>query len=162
MCSSRGLVLLLPASRRTAALPHLVSFATRCAARCRTPQAAAACDPGRGTVQASRHAVADRWHLRVLRAGKAGALATLSRSRLRFAHPSDKQRDYASAMLILAGDAITMRSMGDAAAAFLTDVRLGIVAGIAVIAHEVRRGDGDFAILCFRRASRARARRSTC
>ena len=72
--------------------------------------------------------------------------------------PSDKQRDYASAMLILAGDAIHNALDGVMlAAAFLTDVRLGIVAGIAVIAHEVPQEVGDFAILLNGGLSRARA-----
>ena len=154
-----GLVLLLPASRRTAALPHLVSFATGALL-------------GAALLKLLPHAIEgaglSKLHLVTLSL-IAGIFAFFVLEKLvlwRHCHeedcdshaPSQKQRDYASAMLILAGDAIHNALDGVMlAAAFLTDVRLGIVAGIAVIAHEVPQEVGDFAILLNGGLSRARA-----
>lgn len=64
----------------------------------------------------------------------------------------------ATGNLILIGDSI--HNMVDGvliAAAFLTDVQLGIVTSIAVIAHEIPQEVGDFAILLNSGFSRARA-----
>jgi zinc and cadmium transporter len=154
-----ALVLLLPASRRTAALPHLVSFATGALL-------------GAALLKLLPHAIEgaglSKLHLVTLSL-IAGIFAFFVLEKLvlwRHCHeadcdshaPSQKQRDYASAMLILAGDAIHNALDGVMlAAAFLTDVRLGIVAGIAVIAHEVPQEVGDFAILLNGGLSRARA-----
>jgi zinc and cadmium transporter len=154
-----ALLLLLPASRRTAALPHLVSFATGALL-------------GAALLKLLPHAIEgaglSKLHLVTLSL-IAGIFAFFVLEKLvlwRHCHeadcdshaPSQKQRDYASAMLILAGDAIHNALDGVMlAAAFLTDVRLGIVAGIAVIAHEVPQEVGDFAILLNGGLSRARA-----
>ncbi|HZF26274.1 MAG TPA: ZIP family metal transporter [Steroidobacteraceae bacterium] len=174
-----GLVLLLPAQRRTAALPHLVSFATGALL-------------GAALLKLLPHAIEgaglSKLHLVTLSL-IAGIFAFFVLEKLvlwRHCHqedcephtpltpghsdgshshspsnshaPSQQQRDYASAMLILAGDSIHNALDGVMlAAAFLTDVRLGIVAGIAVIAHEIPQEVGDFAILLNGGFSRARA-----
>jgi zinc and cadmium transporter len=179
--SIAGLVLLLPTTRRTAALPHLVSFATGALL-------------GAALLKLLPYAIQSaglsNLHLVTLSL-IAGIFAFFVLEKLvlwRHCHeedcephtpahshaghthetpshggansrvPSQQQRDYASAMLILAGDAIHNALDGVMlAAAFLTDVRLGIVTGIAVIAHEIPQEVGDFAILLNGGLSRARA-----
>lgn len=72
--------------------------------------------------------------------------------------PHDHHRDAASASLILIGD--TFHNVLDGvliAAAFMTDVHLGIVTALAVIAHEIPQEVGDLAILLHGGMSRARA-----
>lgn len=60
----------------------------------------------------------------------------------------DQRRDHASAMLILIGDGFHNVLDGVLiAAAFMTDVHLGVVTAIAVCAHEVPQEVGDLAIL---------------
>lgn len=74
------------------------------------------------------------------------------------AHDHDKRRDAASASLILIGDSFHNILDGVLiAAAFLTDVHLGIVTSIAVMAHEVPQEVGDLAILLHGGMSRLRA-----
>lgn len=61
-------------------------------------------------------------------------------------------------MLILVGDSIHNALDGVLiAAAFLTDLRLGIVTAIATMTHEIPQEVGDFAILLHAGMSRARA-----
>lgn len=70
----------------------------------------------------------------------------------------DKVRTAATGNLILIGDGI--HNMVDGvliAAAFLTDIHLGIVTSIAVIAHEIPQELGDFAVLLHSGFSRTRA-----
>jgi zinc and cadmium transporter len=70
----------------------------------------------------------------------------------------DKARHAASGNLILIGDGI--HNMVDGvliAAAFLTDVHLGVVTSIAVIAHEIPQELGDFAVLLHSGFSRGKA-----
>lgn len=63
-------------------------------------------------------------------------------------HGHDQRRDRASAMLILIGDGFHNVLDGVLiAAAFMTDVHLGIVTAIAVCAHEIPQEVGDLAIL---------------
>lgn len=67
-------------------------------------------------------------------------------------------RDHSSATLILVGD--TMHNALDGvliAAAFLTDLRLGVITGMAVIAHEIPSEVGNFAVLLQAGMSRLRA-----
>lgn len=72
--------------------------------------------------------------------------------------PHDHQRDAASASLILIGDGFHNVLDGVLiAAAFMTDVHLGIVTAIAVTAHEIPQEVGDLAILLHGGMSRARA-----
>jgi zinc and cadmium transporter len=70
----------------------------------------------------------------------------------------DKVRHAATGNLILIGDGI--HNMVDGvliSAAFLTDVHLGVVTSIAVIAHEIPQELGDFAILLHSGFSRGKA-----
>jgi zinc and cadmium transporter len=70
----------------------------------------------------------------------------------------DKNRDAASASLILIGDGFHNVLDGVLiAAAFMTDVHLGVVTALAVAAHEVPQEVGDLAILLQGGMSRAKA-----
>ncbi|MBL8268400.1 MAG: ZIP family metal transporter [Steroidobacter sp.] len=63
-------------------------------------------------------------------------------------HNHDQNRDRASAMLILIGDGFHNVLDGVLiAAAFMTDVHLGVVTAMAVCAHEIPQEVGDLAIL---------------
>jgi zinc and cadmium transporter len=73
-------------------------------------------------------------------------------------HSHDARRDKASAMLILIGDGFHNVLDGVLiAAAFMTDVHLGVVTSIAVCAHEIPQEVGDLAILLNGGMSRMRA-----
>lgn len=64
------------------------------------------------------------------------------------AHGEDAEGHHPAGMLILIGDGIHNFVDGILiAAAFLTDVKLGIVTSLAVAAHEIPQEVGDFAIL---------------
>lgn len=72
--------------------------------------------------------------------------------------PHDEHRDAASASLILIGDGFHNLLDGILiAAAFMTDIHLGVVTALAVIAHEIPQEVGDLAILLHGGMSRARA-----
>lgn len=74
------------------------------------------------------------------------------------AHSHDEKRNAASASLILIGDGFHNILDGVLiAAAFMTDVHLGIVTALAVAAHEVPQEVGDLAILLHGGMSRLRA-----
>ena len=71
---------------------------------------------------------------------------------------TDAHRDAASASLILIGDGFHNVLDGVLiAAAFMTDVHLGVVTALAVIAHEIPQEVGDLAILLQGGMSRLRA-----
>ena len=71
---------------------------------------------------------------------------------------SDHQRDAASARLVLLGDGFHNALDGVLiAAAFMTDVHLGIVTAVAVIVHEIPQEVGDLAILLHGGMSRGKA-----
>ena len=73
-------------------------------------------------------------------------------------HDHQERRDAASATLILIGDGFHNVLDGVLiAAAFMTDVHLGIVTAIAVCAHEIPQEVGDLAILLNGGMSRLRA-----
>jgi len=73
-------------------------------------------------------------------------------------HATDEHRDAASASLILIGDGFHNVLDGVLiAAAFMTDVHLGVVTALAVIAHEIPQEVGDLAILLHGGMSRLRA-----
>jgi zinc and cadmium transporter len=73
-------------------------------------------------------------------------------------HATDAHRDAASASLILIGDGFHNVLDGVLiAAAFMTDVHLGVVTALAVIAHEIPQEVGDLAILLHGGMSRLRA-----
>ncbi len=154
-----GLLLLASERRRAAALPHLVSFATGAllgaALLVLLPRAVEGA--GTGNIQ---------WVGFALAAGIFAFFVLEKFVLWRHCHeehcephgPTHEHRDRASATLILAGDSIHNALDGVLiAAAFLTDVQLGIVTGIAVIAHEIPQEVGDFAILLHSGMSRGRA-----
>ncbi len=73
-------------------------------------------------------------------------------------HNHERGRDQASAMLILIGDGFHNVLDGVLiAAAFMTDVHLGVVTAIAVCAHEIPQEVGDLAILLNGGMSRLKA-----
>ena len=73
-------------------------------------------------------------------------------------HDNEANRNKASAMLILIGDGFHNVLDGVLiAAAFMTDVHLGVVTAIAVCAHEIPQEVGDLAILLNGGMSRMRA-----
>src|SRR5688572_8196912 len=154
-----GLFLLMPERRRIAALPHLISFATGALLGAALLNLLPRAIEGAGM---------DQIHLVGLAlVGGIFAFFILEKFVLwRHCHqencephsPTQRERDQASGTLILAGDAIHNALDGVLiAAAFLTDVRLGIVTSIAVIAHEIPQEIGDFAILLHSGMPRARA-----
>jgi len=154
-----GLFLLLPEGRRTAALPHLISFATGALLGAALLKLLPRAIEGAGLSNA--HVVG------LSLVGGIFAFFVLEKFVLwRHCHvadcdthaPQPDPRDRASGVLILAGDAIHNALDGVLiAAAFLTDVRLGLVTTVAVIAHEIPQEVGDFAILLHSGMSRARA-----
>ena len=73
-------------------------------------------------------------------------------------HDHDHDRDRASGVLVLVGDSIHNALDGVLiAAAFLSDMSLGLVTTFAVAAHEIPHRVGDFAILVHAGLSRRRA-----
>lgn len=142
-----GTFLLLPAARRDALVPHLVSFATGAllgaALLALVPHAL---DSGVGA-----HGIG------IALVGGIIAFFALEKMVLwRHCHadaceahgPQEHHRAKASATLILWGDAFHNTLDGVLiAAAFLTDVHLGIVTAVAVFAHEIPQEIGDLAIL---------------
>ena len=74
------------------------------------------------------------------------------------AHCADHAHTATAGTLILFGDAIHNFVDGVLiASAFMTDVRLGVVTSLAVVAHEIPQEVGDFAILLYSGFSRLRA-----
>lgn len=72
--------------------------------------------------------------------------------------PLERARQAAAGSLVLVGDGIHNLVDGVLiAAAFLTDIHLGVVTSIAVIAHEIPQEVGDFAILLSSGYSRTQA-----
>ncbi len=74
------------------------------------------------------------------------------------AHGNDDARRKASGSLVLVGDALHNVLDGVLiAAAFLTDVHLGVVTTVAIAAHEIPQEVGNFAVLLHSGMSRLRA-----
>jgi zinc and cadmium transporter len=74
------------------------------------------------------------------------------------AHAHEQARKKASGALVLVGDALHNVLDGVLiAAAFLTDVHLGIVTALAIMAHEIPQEVGNFAVLLNSGVSRRRA-----
>ena len=154
-----GVFLLLPEASRHRLVPHLVSFATGALL-------------GAALLALLPHAVEGAGPGNTHRIGLAlivGILAFFVLEKLvlwRHCHddpceahaPQDHHRDRASATMILWGDGFHNALDGVLiAAAFMTDLHLGIVTAIAVFAHEVPQEVGDLAILVNGGMSRARA-----
>jgi zinc and cadmium transporter len=74
------------------------------------------------------------------------------------AHRHEQARKRASGALVMVGDALHNVLDGVlVAAAFLTDIHLGIVTALAIMAHEIPQEVGNFAVLLHSGASRRRA-----
>jgi len=154
-----GVFLLLPEASRHRLMPHLVSFATGAL----LGAALAALLP-----HAMESAGPENMH-KVGLALLGGILAFFVLEKFvlwRHCHedpceahaPQDHHRDRASAIMILWGDGFHNALDGVLiAAAFMTDVHLGIVSAIAVFAHEVPQELGDLAILMHGGYSRMQA-----
>jgi zinc and cadmium transporter len=155
-----SLFLLYGEPRRAWLLPHLISFATgamlAAALLGLLPEAIAEVGPGR--VQAIGAAVL---------AGIAFFFILEKLVLWRHCHtedceqhqvPSVQDRDRAAGWIVLFGDGVHNAFDGVLiAAAFLTDVRLGIVTTIAITAHEIPQELGDLAVLLHAGMSPVRA-----
>ena len=145
-----SLFLLLPEAQRGRLLPHLISFATGAMLAAALigllPEAVAGVGPGR--VEAIGAAVL----------GGIAFFFVLEKFVLwRHCHTEDCEshqvpaggpRERAAAWIVLIGDGVHNGFDGVLiAAAFLTDVRLGILATIAITAHEIPQELGDLAVL---------------
>jgi zinc and cadmium transporter len=72
--------------------------------------------------------------------------------------PNQKSREHSTGAMILVGDGLHNFLDGILiAAAFLTDIHLGVVTSVAVAAHEIPQEVGDFAVLLHSGFSRKRA-----
>ena len=72
--------------------------------------------------------------------------------------PDQKSRDHSTGAMILVGDGLHNFLDGILiAAAFMTDIHLGVVTSMAVAAHEIPQEVGDFAVLLHSGFSRGRA-----
>jgi zinc and cadmium transporter len=151
--------LLTKASWRTALVPHLVSFATGALL-------------GAALLGLLPHAIDGAGIENVHKVGMAvlgGILIFFVLEKLvlwRHCHhdeceahtPDDSHRDAASASMVLIGDGLHNLLDGVLiGAAFLTDVHLGVVTSVAVIAHEIPQEVGEVAVLLHSGMSRARA-----
>jgi zinc and cadmium transporter len=163
-----GIFLALPARQREGVLPHLVSFATGALL-------------GAALLALIPHAVLGAGSERVHEVGIALiagiALFFVLEKFLLWRHCHDDHcdehtvsdansghhdhegaRKKASGSLVLVGD--SLHNMLDGvliAAAFLTDVHLGIVTSLAIMAHEIPQEVGNFAVLLHSGMSRRRA-----
>jgi zinc and cadmium transporter len=159
-----GIFLALPTKQRDAALPHLVSFATGALL-------------GAALLALIPHAVIGAGSQRVHQVG----IALIAGIALFFvlekfllwrhchddhcdehtpasAHDHHHARQKASGSLVLVGDSLHNVLDGVLiAAAFLTDVHLGIVTALAIMAHEIPQEIGIFAVLLHSGMSRRRA-----
>lgn len=154
-----SLFLIFPDQWRERLLPHLISFATGALL-------------GAALLALLPHAVAEAGSARIHELGLAvlaGILVffLLEKAVLwRHCHaddcvthgPEPHHRDKSAAAMILLGDGIHNLLDGILiAGAFLTDVHLGVVTAVAVIAHEIPQEVGDLAVLLKSGMSRARA-----
>jgi zinc and cadmium transporter len=161
-----GIFLALPSKQREAALPHLVSFATGALL-------------GAALLALIPHAVLGAGSDRVHEVG----IALIAGIALFFVlekfllwrhchddhcdehtaapphgHDHDHARQKASGSLVLIGDSLHNVLDGVLiAAAFLTDIHLGIVTALAIMAHEIPQEVGIFAVLLNSGMSRRRA-----
>jgi zinc and cadmium transporter len=151
--------LLLPEARRSWLLPHLISFATgamlAAALLGLLPEAIASVGPQ---------------HIQAIGAAVLAGIAlffVLEKMVLwRHCHaqscethsPHESHRDRAAGWIVLFGDGVHNAFDGVLiAAAFLTDVKLGVVTTLAITAHEIPQELGDLAVLLHARMSPVRA-----
>jgi zinc and cadmium transporter len=149
-----GVFLALPTRAREGVLPHLVSFATGALL-------------GAALLALIPHAVQGAGMANVHEVGIALiagiALFFVLEKFLLWRHCHDEHahaqaRKKASGTLVLVGDALHNVLDGVLiAAAFLTDVHLGIVTALAIMAHEIPQEVGNFAVLLHSGVSRRRA-----
>jgi zinc and cadmium transporter len=162
-CLAAGLFLALPTRQREALVPHMVSFATGALL-------------GAALLGLIPHAVIGAGTGKVHEVGIAliagiGLFFVLEKFLL-WRHCHDDHcdehavddhahahaRQKASGSLVLVGDALHNVLDGVLiAAAFLTDMHLGIVTSIAIAAHEIPQEVGNFAVLLHSGVSRSRA-----
>jgi len=155
-----GMFLLFAPARRARALPHLISFATgamlAAALLGLLPEAVAEVGPGR--VQGIGAALL----------GGIALFFVLEKFVLwRHCHsedceshqvPDSAHRDRAAGWIVLVGDGVHNGFDGVLiAAAFLTDLRLGVLTTIAITAHEIPQELGDLAVLLHAGMTPARA-----
>ncbi|CAN5351495.1 ZIP family metal transporter [soil metagenome] len=151
--------LIVPARMRAKSLPHLISFATGALL-------------GAALLGLLPHAIADAGTINLHTIGATvlvGILAFFLLEKLvlwRHCHldeceahgPQERHRTAASGTMILVGDGVHNLLDGMLiAAAFLTDVHLGVVTAVAVIAHEIPQEIGDLAVLLHAGMGRLRA-----
>lgn len=151
--------LLLPEARRSWLLPHLISFATGAMLAAALigllPEALASVGPA---------------HIQQIGAAVLAGIALffiLEKFVLwRHCHtescethaPHGAERDRAAGWIVLFGDGVHNAFDGVLiAAAFLTDVKLGLVTTLAITAHEIPQELGDLAVLLHARMSPLRA-----
>jgi zinc and cadmium transporter len=172
-----GLFLALPSKQRNGVLPHLVSFATGAllgaALLALIPHAVQAAgienvhEVGIALIAGIalffvlekfllwRHCHDD--HCAEHPVGDAHEHEHAARDQAH-AHQHEQARKKASGSLVLVGDALHNVLDGVLiAAAFLTDVHLGIVTALAIMAHEIPQEVGNFAVLLNSGISRRRA-----
>jgi zinc and cadmium transporter len=157
-----GVFLLIPEGPRARFLPHLVSFATGAllgaALLALVPEALerAGMDGAHGIGVALVAGIVMFFILEKLvlwRHSHSGEYADHGAH-----HAHHEHREQASAVLVIIGDSIHNALDGVIiGAAFLTDVRLGIVTAVAVMAHEIPQEVGDFAVLLHSGMGRGRA-----
>jgi zinc and cadmium transporter len=171
-----SLFLLLPEARRARLLPHLISFATgamlAAALLGLLPDAMAAVGPGRiqgigasllagialffileklvlwrhcHTADCEEHGAPAQGHGHDHSHGSNAPAANKPAAQ---GDPSGRARDQAAGWIVLFGDGVHNAFDGVLiAAAFLTDVRLGVITTLAITAHEVPQELGDLAVL---------------
>ena len=157
-----GVFLLIPEEPRARILPHLVSFATGtllgAALLALVPDAlmSSGVDGAHGIGLALVAGIVAFFVLEKLvlwRHSHSGEYADHGAH-----HAHHEHREQASAVLVIIGDSIHNALDGVIiAAAFLTDVRLGIVTAVAVMTREIPQEVGDFAVLLHSGMSRGRA-----
>jgi zinc and cadmium transporter len=157
-----GLFLLIPDGPRARVLPHLVSFATGAllgaALLALLPDALdnAGEHGSHGVGLALVFGIVVFFVLEKLVLWRHSHSAEYADHGAHHAH--HEHREQASAVLVIIGDSIHNALDGVIiGAAFLSDIELGIVTAVAVMAHEIPQEIGDFAVLLHSRMSRARA-----